>query len=311
MSTEEMEATSSKPEPTRRGRWLRVSVLGMMLLVALAAVSLLAYQRYVRKADDRLSIVAMYKRTPPRADGVLSKNEYGLPVAMSWSEGSTLAAFQKHLLDPTQSQIPGDSSTAPIVEDPTQSKTPSDLSLVVHAAYTSKSLFLAFQVRDQFVDADENDRKNPEYNDGVEVFLDGDRVPNDFISNPGNGTVRGSSEGFQLLVNAAGHRKTIAADFGDADWKATAKPTADGYLVEMEIPLALIDIKDGAPYAPAASGSLINFALAITDNDAAVSRQTSYAYLRTSMQTESPWIGREGAWNFGIKLEPRGLLSLW
>ncbi|WP_074309355.1 sugar-binding protein [Singulisphaera sp. GP187] len=283
----------------------------MMVLVALVAGGLVVYQRYIQKPDDRLTIVAAYGKPSPIADGVIGKNEYGAPVSISWTEDSMLAAFQEHLIDPTKSLIPGDSSTAPIVVDPTKSKTPADLSLVVYAAYSDKSLFLAFRVRDQFVDADENDRTNPEYNDGVEVFIDGDRVANDFISDPGNGTVRGSSEGFQLLVNAAGHRKTIASDFTDVDWKATAKKTDDGYLVEMEIPLALIDTKDGAAYAPAAAGSLLHFALAITDNDAEVSRQTSYAYLRTSAQTASPWIGREGAWSFAIKLEPRGLLPLW
>ncbi len=179
----------------------------------------------------------------------------------------------------------------------------------VQAAYTNSALFLAFRVHDQFVDAQESDRLMPMYNDGVEIFIDGDGVSNDFGNDGSMGT--GSREGFQLLVNAAGHQFTASKDFTNADWKAAARRTGDGYIIEIEIPLALIDTKDGLPFVPAGPGAMLNLGLAVTDNDAEVSRQVTYAYLRTPNQTVSPYDGQEAAWKFGIKLEPPRSLFSW
>ena len=62
-----------------------------------------------------------------------------------------------------------------------RSKTPEDLSVRIHTAYTDRSLFLAFRVRDQFVDASEADARNANMNDSVEVFINGDHVANDSL----------------------------------------------------------------------------------------------------------------------------------
>ena len=56
---------------------------------------------------------------------------------------------------------------------------------------------------------------------------------------------------------------------------------------------------------------MLNFALAVTDNDEEVREQMSYAYLRTSNSTTSPWIGGERAWNFAIEMEPKWSLLPW
>lgn len=308
MSSGEGELPQARPAGRRR-RVLRVTVLGMLVLVALLAVGLRVYRSYFDRTDERPTILAKFARRSPVADGVIGPNEYGPPITITWTEDSTLAAFQRHLLDPTQGATPGDLATAPIVVDPTRSKTTGDLSLQVSAAYSSTSLFLAFRVRDQFVDAQESDRATPQYNDGVEVFIDGDHVANDFREStgavPGVTEVTGTREGFQVIANAAGHQLSVARDFTNADWKAASGRVPDGYVIEMEIPLSLIDTQDGPPFSPAGAGSLLHFGMAVTDNDAEVSRQTSYAYLRTPKQTVSPWMGREGAWNFGIKLESR------
>ena len=56
----------------------------------------------------------------------------------------------------------------------------------------------------------------------------------------------------------------------------------------MEIPLALIDTKDGAGTAPPGPDSLLHLGMAVNDNDEETSRQSSNAYLRTARQTESP-----------------------
>ena len=99
--------------------------------------------------------------------------------------------------------------------------------------------------------------------------------------------------------------------FTNTDWKSAARRTDDGYIVEMEIPLALIDTQDGPPFARAVPGSLLNLGLAVTDNDVEVHKQMSYAYLRTSKQTSSPWAGGESAWNFAIKLVPKWSPFSW
>ena len=61
-------------------------------------------------------------------------------------------------------------------------KEPSDLGAWMHAAHTSTALFMAFRVRDQSVRAEPVRAGHPWLNDCVEVFLDGDRVPNEVPS---------------------------------------------------------------------------------------------------------------------------------
>ena len=79
----------------------------------------------------------------------------------------------------------------------------------------------------------------------------------------------------------------------------------------MEIPLALIDSKDGPAVAPPGPGSLLHLGLAVTDNDAEERKQMSCAYLRTANQAASPFLGGESAWNFAVKLEPAWSLFPW
>jgi hypothetical protein len=116
-----METTANetaKAEPVRRSWRPGITVLGMLGLVALAALALLFYRRHLARSQDRPSIVATFKRVSPVADGVIAKEEYGPPVTMTWSEGDTLAAFHHELVDP---------QTGGLFRDPTQSKQPNDL----------------------------------------------------------------------------------------------------------------------------------------------------------------------------------------
>jgi hypothetical protein len=269
----------AQPTPAQPRAWarrrVRITVTGLLVLVALAAVALWVYKKYLAPRTERPAIIARFKKTSPVADGVIGPNEYGPPIAMSWTEGSMLAGFNPRLLDP---------ATQNYVADATTGKPPSDLSVEMRAAYTKTSLFLAFRVHDH-------------------------GASNDY--GIGGAVATGSSEGFQLLVNAAGHQFTASRDFTNADWKAAVTRTADGYIVEMEIPLALIDTKDGPLVVPPGPGAVLNFGLAVTDNDAEVHRQMSYAYLRTPGQTISPHDGQEAAWKFGIRLEPEWSLFSW
>jgi hypothetical protein len=270
----------------------------LMLLIALSALAVFLYGKYLRPPSERPTIFVEYRKVSPVADGAIGEKEYGPGVAIAWTADNTLAAFEHAIGDPTKNKPPG------------------DLSVTLHTAYTNTSLFFAFRVTDQFVDAQVADQPPGVFNDGVEVFIDGDRVSNDFNQGPSAGGIiprTGSEEGFQVLADAAGHQYTLSNTFKNADWKAATKRTVDGYVIEIEIPLKLIDTMDGQPFAPAGPGSLLNFALAITDNDAEVSNQMSYAYLRTSKSNISPWLGKEDAWKFALKLlEPkRSLFSGW
>lgn len=302
-----MEITDSVTTQVRRPRRRRATVLSLLVLVALSAFAFRTYRNrvLVKSRQARPALIAVFRRNSPTADGIIGAKEYGEGLPVTWTAGNTLAAFQHEFYSPTDSSVR---------QNATKNKGARDLSLIVHAAYTNKSLFLAFHVHDQFIDAQEVDGETPNQNDGVEVFIDGDGVPNDFgLGRKADGTLYtvGSKEGFQLLVDAAGHQLTAAQDFKDSDWKRAVRRTAEGYIVEIEIPLALIDTKDGVPYASPVQGSSLNFAFAVTDNDAEVREQTTYAYLQTPRTNMAPWLGREPAWNFAIELEPEWSLPSW
>jgi serine/threonine protein kinase len=177
-------------------------------------------------------------------------------------------------------------------------KQPDDLSVRLRTAYSDKSLFLAFQVRDQFVDDQESDRNQPQCNDGIEIFLDGDRVSGDFSWRTG----MGSSEGFQLIANAAGHQLTISRDFANRDWRTASKKNGTGYVTEVEIPLSLIDVADGPRKLAAGPGSVLNFAFAVNDNDTLAHNQLSYSYIRAHPSIGPPTLEPENRWSFGIEL---------
>jgi hypothetical protein len=140
------------------------------------------------------------------------------------------------------------------------------------------------------------------------VYLDGDRLPNDF--DPGGFVSPSNSrEGFQLVADAAGHQSSAPfRDLSSSDWKAGSKRTSDGYVVEFEIPLAMIDVEDGPRTVPAGPGELIGFGVAIVDNDSNVSDQTSYAYLRARPDVDRPMRG-EQMWSMGLKLGPRAIVG--
>ena len=131
-------------------------------------------------------IDAPYQPESPVADGLISSGEYG--------DGDGFA------FDFADDRNPGRSY---LFEEATHAtKDPSDLSVRMHAAHTKTALFLAFQVRDQHIQADPVVAKIPYKNDGVELFLDGDRIPNDLTVV----TTLGNLEGFQLIADVLGNR---------------------------------------------------------------------------------------------------------
>jgi tetratricopeptide (TPR) repeat protein len=190
-----------------------------------------------------------------------------------------------------------------------RSKTPDDLSVRVYSAHNDRSLFLAFLVRDQFVDAGEIDAKSPQWNDAVEVYINGDSVANDLTtvllpSGTAHGTA-GNREGFQLIADAGGHQRTGTTAFTNADWKVGTSRTADGYIIEFEIPLALIDTRDGPEYAPATGGDELRVNFGFVDVDAARSTQTDYGIFWAEDPALSPFFGGEDFWTVGLRLVPK------
>ena len=153
--------------------------------------------RALESDRGRPMLVAPYCANSPVVDGVVQEAEYGQAryVDFTFTANSRFGAL------------------VPRMPDPKTSKTPDDLSVRIRAVYTDRSLFLAFQVRDQFVDDEESDRGRPQCNDGLEIFLDGDRVSNDYSWPIGHAAI-GSPEGFQLIANAAGHQLTTAPASG-------------------------------------------------------------------------------------------------
>jgi len=222
---------------------------------------------------------------PPRTEGVIQPGEYGPGVDVDFTPNSRFGAL------------------LPDMEDPALSKSPADLSVRLHAAYSYRALFLAFRVRDQFVYAQEANRERPPMNDCVEIYLDGDRVANDF--SPTSDSLERSREGFQLLVDAVGHQMAVPAALSNSGWRAATNRTSDGYVVEYEVPLTLIDVQDGPRTVPAGPGALINFGLAIDDFDSNVSPKRSFAYLRARPDVASPFRGGESSWSLGIRLAPK------
>ena len=230
----------------------------------------------------RPTLMAYYHgASPPIADGNIAFSEYAPGVVVDFARGSKLGAILG-------------------VGDKSLTKTPDDLSVKMHASYSDKSLFLGFRVRDQFIDAQPSDAAKPHLNDSVEVFLDGDRVANDF--DPAKPS-RASSEGFQIMADTLGNQHTFSADFTNAGWKTKTRREPGGYVMEFEIPLALIDVADGDRKQPAGPGSMLNLGLAIGDNDVETDQKMSHAYIRADKRDKPPYVGLEPAWTLGIKLE--------
>jgi hypothetical protein len=228
------------------------------------------------------TIEAPFRAVSPVADGWIAPGEYGPGIDVRFDD------------DTNPGRLWAGSKS--------RSKAPDDLSVQIHTAYTEQSLFLAFRVRDQFVDASE--RYSIWANDDVEVFINGDHVANDMPPGLLCGAV-GNREGFQLLADAGGHQVTAATGFTNADWKVGTSRTADGYIIEFEIPLALIDTRDGPEYAPATSGSelLVNFGF--TDNDAPGSAATDRGIFWAEDPAWWPWDGGEEFWTVSLRLVPK------
>jgi hypothetical protein len=229
-------------------------------------------------------IDAPYRTESPVADGRISPGEYGESDGFAFDFAGDRNPGRSYLFDETTRAT----------------KHPSDLSVRMHAAHTGTALFLAVSVRDQSVQADPAAATIPYKNDGVELFLDGDRIPNDLTYiNP-----FGNHEGFQIIADALGNRYSSAPAVRDTRWQVGTARTAGGYVIEFEIPLALIDTQDGPGFRPAATGSELRINVAINDIDEANNKQTFYGMLWAEDRLWSPLLGGEDFWPVTLRLVP-------
>jgi non-specific serine/threonine protein kinase/serine/threonine-protein kinase len=229
------------------------------------------------------TIDAPFRRVSPIADGQIAPGEYGPGIEVTF-DGDT---------NPGRLWTWGKSP----------SKTADDLSLRIHAAYTDRALFVAVEVRDQFVEIGQLKASIPGMNDNVQLFLNGDHVANDMM--PIFRADRlGNREGFQLLADAAGHQLTQSVDFTKSDWKVGTSRISDGYIVEFEIPLVLIDTRDGPEFVPATSGSEIPFNLGLNDFDTPNNQNMDYAIFWAENRDLAPFMGGEDFWTASLRLVP-------
>jgi tetratricopeptide (TPR) repeat protein len=228
-----------------------------------------------------LAIEAPFRAQSPLADGRIDAEEYGPGISVRFDD---------------------DSNPGGLLDSKSRSKTPDDLSYQFHAAYTDRSLFLAFRVRDQFVDLS---KSKAWWNDGAILFINGDQVANDqiYLLNP-NG---GNREGFWLGATVGGHRVSVPYDLRYADWKVGTTRTADGYIMELEIPLALIDTRDGPEFVPATSGSEIRFNFEIMDSDTSHAEfgQMDFGIFWVEHPQIAPTEGGEDFWTVSLRLVPK------
>jgi hypothetical protein len=223
----------------------------------------------------KLHLNAPFRSASPKLDGTIGPHEYGHPL----------------LIDFTDDENPGRVVT--VFSPPNPAAGPDDLSAELYLAYTAEALFVAVRVRDDVL-INRPDAPSPIFNDGVELFIDGDRLGGDFGMNAGN------REGFQACSTAGGTKYSIG--IGTRDYDVRTWAFDGGYVVEFRIPLKAIDVDDGLAFAPAGPGSTLRFNLAITDNDEPVNGQRRYAVLWSHDPRKSPFMEGDGAWAVDVFL---------
>jgi len=185
---------------------------------------------------------------PPMIDGVLDKGEYedAMYLRVTFNDPTSPPGLVPEWLPSPYNRV--------------------DLSYEVYAVYDEEYLYIAVDVRDDFVidDGPNYWGRFPWFDDDVEIFVDGDQVSNDIAEE------KSGKEGFQLLMDAGGDAwATPGAENINAviDWNAMTGPRPKGYLVEFRISLASIDTEDGGDEVPPGPGDSIGFNIAVGDDD--------------------------------------------
>jgi hypothetical protein len=248
--------------------------------------------------SDRSALPPGTPGGPPRIDAPF---QAGSPVADGRIEPGEYSDGEGVSFDFARDPNPGGSYLM-VAEElaPQRIKDPSDLSVQMHTVHTATALFLAFRVRDQSVRATPAAAHAPWLNDCIEVYLDGDRVANDHTPV----MIGGNREGFRVGADALGNHFPMPPEVGDSRWKAGASRTGDGYVIEFEIPLDLIDTQDGPGFQPATTGSVLRMNMSILDYDDPASQRASYGVLWAEDRQWSLAHGGEDFWAAALRLTP-------
>jgi hypothetical protein len=172
----------------------------------------------------------------------------------------------------------------------------------MYAAHTARALFLALRVRDQSVRATPAAAHTPWLNDCVEVYFDGDRMANDWSP----AVYEGSHEGFRVGADALGNQFHMLLSFEviESRWKVATSRTEDGYVVEFEVPLELIDTQDGPGFKPATTGALLRMNMNILDYDDPSGEPAAYGVFWAEDRQWSLRHGGEDFWAASLFLAP-------
>jgi hypothetical protein len=222
-------------------------------------------------------VTAPRRTKSPVADGKIGADEYGPPLAIAFTDDKNPGRFF--------TGVP----PKPVTD-------PKDFGAELFLAYTKTDLFIAVRVRDDKVVI--SPTESIHLGDSVEVFIDGDRQPNDF-DDPANGG-KASHEGFQLGADPSG--RTYSNGIGAQDYAVAAAPCEGGYVVEFRILLSAIDTDDGLEVTPPGPGATLRFNLVVVDNDEAVQRQERYGILWSDDPSKSPYLQGEGTWLVDLHL---------
>ena len=183
---------------------------------------------------DPASAITAYPATmAPRVDGRIATGEYAdaVPVDVNFLDPRTVPGVAMDMQQPDEA----------------------DLSFTMYATYTSTDLYLAFDVTDDVLIGDSPGE--PHNDDYVQIYFDGDLVSNDLTL----GWSSSSREGFTIIHDIA--------DEGGGPGEERVITGANRRVHEFRVPLAEIDVVDGAGVTVAGAGSMIGFNVNIGDVD--------------------------------------------
>ncbi len=238
----------------------------------------------------------------PIADGEVTENEYASSEFLSFVDLENPGNPY-----PPLNQMCGAEFVVCNDEDPVEGD--EDLSATVYWGYTADAFFMAFEVTDQMIDADEG--AEPWNNDGVELFIDAD--------GDGADERNWSLEAMQLVADTVNPGFTsgagpawVESDPVPGEWSHAIELTDEGYVMEFEFPLGSLDMIsddfqtiDPGEAEPVEPGHTMRMNFAINDMDVEFAGQGDGTHAMWWVYEEnpaSPFGGAEGNWVVGMTL---------
>jgi hypothetical protein len=265
------------------------------LSIGLVAFTLLAIPSFANSAI--VNLTAAPSDPTFTFDGVVTPGEYGASapqLRLGFAPGTSM---------PTQGLIWSGSAPGAFTD--------ADMSIELSMAHSGSVLYLGAKVFDTHI-VTSNNAAQPWLNSGVELFFNADNVNNDF----GPGNYQGSKEGFQLVVDAAGHQYSTTPQIANGDWQVATSTFSDssgvGYMIEFALPFSIFDTHDGPGVTPLANLNTIGFNLGLNNIFTGTSAQSRYGMLGSPNVNDTPHNIGEPIWNSSITLvpEPSSVISL-